>query len=129
MSGASQKKFDVFKPQRLRFGETVFMVRSPQGFKNTVSKGIVANPKRIYKEVRYIQTDAAMYHGNSGGPLFNRKGVVGIVSWGRRGESGAVIDNLNFAVPIDYLSGDIELADLFPHRGLGRGSQRGERQG
>ena len=97
-------------PKRLRFGETVFMVGSPQGFKNTVSKGIVANPRRVYKGASYIQTDAAMYHGNSGGPLFNRKGVVGIVSWGRRGGSGTVIDNLNFAVPIDYLTGDIELA-------------------
>jgi ribosomal protein L37E len=96
--------------KRLRFGETVFAVGSPKGFRNTVSKGIVANPKQVYRDKFFIQTDAAMYHGNSGGPLFNRNGAVGIVSSGLLGEVGEPVDNLNFAIPLDYLAADIELA-------------------
>ncbi len=47
------------------------------------------------KMVRYIQTDAAINAGNSGGPLFYKNKVVGVNSWKRVGDD---IDNLAFAV-------------------------------
>jgi serine protease Do len=51
-----------------------------------------------------IQTDAAINPGNSGGPLFNMKGeVVGITTAKYSGESssGATIEGIGFAIPID----------------------------
>src|SRR5207253_597836 len=52
---------------------------------------------------KVIQTDASVNHGNSGGPLVNKKGeVVGIIV-SKLPVPGAV--NLNFAIPINYLRG------------------------
>jgi serine protease Do len=64
-------------------GEDVFSVGHPFGFEFTVTKGIVSFAgRRDYAKnfIRYIQTDAAVNTGNSGGPLFNMNGeVIGII--------------------------------------------------
>ena len=68
----------------LRAGDTVIAIGSPFGFDNTVTAGIVSSVNRDIMESPfddYIQTDAAINHGNSGGPLFNLAGqVVGMNS-------------------------------------------------
>ncbi len=71
----------------LKIGERIFIVGAPLGLKHSLSSGYVSgfakedpteNPFSISE---YIQTDAAINKGNSGGPMFNLKGeVVGIVS-------------------------------------------------
>jgi serine protease Do len=69
---------------RLRVGEAVIAIGNPLGFDNSVSAGIVSALNRNIMESPfddYIQTDAAINHGNSGGPLFNMQGrVVGMNS-------------------------------------------------
>lgn len=67
---------------RLRMGEQVFAIGNPFGLGMTVTSGIVSALNRDLRFSMFdsfIQTDAAINHGNSGGPLFNRKGeVVGV---------------------------------------------------
>ncbi len=61
--------------------------------------------------ITMLQTDAAINSGNSGGPLFNMKGeVVGITSAKYSGEtsSGASIEGIGFAIPIDDVIGMLE---------------------
>lgn len=61
--------------------DTVFTVGHPWGLMYSVSKGIVANPilKADGTPRFYIQTDAKVYNGNSGGPMINSYGeVVGV---------------------------------------------------
>ncbi|WP_020617668.1 stalk domain-containing protein [Paenibacillus daejeonensis] len=61
-------------------GDPVLAIGSPQGFRNTVSEGIISN---VHYEggVSYIQTTAAIDSGSSGGALFDEYGtVVGIVT-------------------------------------------------
>lgn len=67
-----------------RVGDWVLAIGSPFGFDYTVTSGILSAKGRILETEQYVpflQTDAAVNPGNSGGPLFNLKGeVVGINS-------------------------------------------------
>ncbi len=69
---------------KVRIGERVFAIGNPLGAGMSVTAGIVSAVNRSIKDTPYddlIQTDAAINHGNSGGPLFNRHGqVIGIAT-------------------------------------------------
>ncbi len=92
--------------QGLRVGEWVMAVGSPLGLEDTVTVGVVSAKNRrinISQETQsfenFIQTDAAINFGNSGGPLINMSGqVVGINTAINFGS-----ENIGFAVPVDIL--------------------------
>jgi serine protease Do len=69
---------------RVRVGNRVFAIGSPFGFDDTVTSGIVSALNRNIMESPfddYLQTDAAINHGNSGGPLLSMRGeVIGMTS-------------------------------------------------
>lgn len=74
---------DFASSKDLNLGEEVWSVGHPWGLYWTVSLGIVSSSNRRIDTsmMYYIQTDAAIHQGNSGGPLLNSDGdVVGIVS-------------------------------------------------
>jgi serine protease Do len=88
---------------RIRVGESVIAIGNPLGFANSVSGGIVSALNRNIMESAfddYIQTDAAINHGNSGGPLFDHSGkVIGMNSViFAPGDYGGSI-GLGFAIP------------------------------
>lgn len=93
----------------LKSGETVIAIGSPLGdFKNTVTVGVVSATGRAidtgrgYQIEGLIQTDAAINHGNSGGPLVNLAGeVIGINTLIVRNNNGDVAEGLGFAVPVN----------------------------
>jgi serine protease Do len=89
----------------LRSGDTVIAIGSPFGFDSTVTAGIVSSTNRDIMESPfddYIQTDAAINHGNSGGPLFNIAGeVVGMNSILIAPGQGSA--GLGFAIPSNDL--------------------------
>ncbi|MEO8132746.1 MAG: DegQ family serine endoprotease [Betaproteobacteria bacterium] len=84
-------------------GEWVLAIGSPFGFENSVTAGIVSAKARSLPDgsyVPFIQTDAAVNPGNSGGPLLNVKGeVIGINSQIFSHSGG--FQGLSFAIPID----------------------------
>jgi serine protease Do len=94
-------------PKDVKVGEWVLAIGSPFGFENTVTAGIVSATSRSLPEgtyVPFIQTDAAVNPGNSGGPLFNMKGeVIGINSQIYSRTGGYM--GLAFAIPIDVAAG------------------------
>jgi serine protease Do len=64
---------------KMSVGDKVVAIGSPFGFDNTVTAGIISALNRNIMESPfddYIQTDASINHGNSGGPLFNMSGEV-----------------------------------------------------
>jgi serine protease Do len=67
---------------KLQIGEPVFAIGNPLGIGTSVSAGIISGLNRNVQDSPYddyIQTDAAINHGNSGGPLFNMNGqVIGV---------------------------------------------------
>src|SRR5512138_1221342 len=96
---------DVLKP-----GESVIAIGSPLGnFKNTVTVGVVSATGRSidsgqgYQIENLIQTDAAINHGNSGGPLLNLLGQVIAVNTliVRNTNGGDVAEGLGFAIPVN----------------------------
>jgi serine protease Do len=82
-------------------GETVYAIGSPVGLEKTVTQGIVsALGRRLVQIGDVIQIDAAVNHGNSGGPVVDMAGrLVGIVFAGIEHYQG-----LNFAVPAERLA-------------------------
>jgi serine protease Do len=93
-------------PNKLKVGEWVIAIGSPFGFENSVTAGIVSAKGRSLPQenfVPFIQTDAAVNPGNSGGPLFNMRGeVIGINSQIYSRTGGFM--GLSFAIPIDVAS-------------------------
>jgi serine protease Do len=90
-------------PSKIRVGEWVLAIGSPFGFENTVTAGIVSATSRSLPEgtyVPFIQTDAAVNPGNSGGPLFNLRGEVIGINSAIYSQSGGYM-GLAFAIPID----------------------------
>lgn len=86
------------KNDSVAVGDTVIVIGGPLGYKWSVSSGIVSGKSRDgYRPGgvgEFIQIDAAVTHGNSGGPAFNLNGeVVGINDWGYEATQG-----MNFAI-------------------------------
>lgn len=89
--------------QPLRVGEWVMAIGSPFGFESTVTAGVVSATRRSLPgdgTVPFIQTDAAVNPGNSGGPLINMRGdVIGINSQIFSLSGG--YQGVSFAIPMD----------------------------
>ena len=90
----------------VKVGEWVAAIGAPFGLENTVTSGIVSAKSRNLPSdqfVPFIQTDAAVNPGNSGGPLFNSYGeVIGITTAKySTSSSGTNVEGLGFAIPIN----------------------------
>jgi serine protease Do len=93
----------IGKPADLQVGQWVLAIGSPYGFENTVTVGVVSAKGRSLpgdSVVPFIQTDAAVNPGNSGGPLFNTNGEVIGINSEIYSHTGA-FQGLSFAIPID----------------------------
>jgi serine protease Do len=93
-------------PAQVRPGQWAIAIGSPFGFENSVTAGVVSATGRTLPDdsgssyVPFIQTDAAVNPGNSGGPLFNLDGqVIGINSQIYSRTGGYM--GMSFAIPID----------------------------
>ncbi len=90
-------------------GDPVFAIGNPFGFTRTLTTGVVSAVQRQIEAPNSlpidhaIQTDAAINHGNSGGPLIDSQGrVIGVtsqISTGSTGQQGSV--GIGFAIPIN----------------------------
>ncbi len=75
-------------------GTDVIAIGNPMGFESTLTKGIVSQIRKINKQ-EFIQTDTAINHGNSGGPLIDMNGQV----IGMNTMKGIGTEGLGFAIP------------------------------
>jgi S1-C subfamily serine protease len=84
----------------LEVGEVVYSLGTPNGYQTTLSQGLISGV-RVRTGFDVFQFTAPISGGSSGGPLLNARGeVIGITT-----ESAPDGQNLNFAVPIDYVRG------------------------
>ena len=121
---------DLGDSNDLQVGDWVLAIGNPLGFESTVTQGIIsAKSRREGPEnsgfTDYLQTDAAINSGNSGGALVNLDGeVVGINTWIASQSGGSI--GLGFAIPInnakkainDFINtGSVEYGWLGVHMG------------
>lgn len=95
---------------RVHQGELVFAIGTPEGLRNTVTMGVVSSLARQLdqdKPMVYIQTDAPLNPGNSGGPLVDIDGNVIGMNTLMLSEGGGS-EGLGFAIPAAIVSFDYQ---------------------
>lgn len=105
-AGSDLPYANLGRSELLESGELVLAMGSPHGLTRSASLGIISVTNRYLEETaagmtapynNWIQTDAAINKGNSGGPLVNLKGeVIGINTLALLGA-----ENVGFAIPVD----------------------------
>ena len=82
---------------KVRIGESVYVVGNSLGYGTCITSGIVSDKRRNVNGHMLMMTDCAVNGGNSGGPIFNAKGVaIGVIVSGITAAEG-----MNFAIPMD----------------------------
>ncbi len=99
------------RSDRLRVGEPVLAIGNPLGLGQTVTQGIISATGRgrigVATFENFIQTDAAINFGNSGGALVNASGeLVGINTAVFSRNVG--IEGIGFAIPVDLVRGVVD---------------------
>lgn len=85
-------------------GDTVLAVGHPLGLAFTFTKGIISNKSQASGSLSYIQHDAALNPGNSGGPLIDAEGrIIGVNTFIIKDGT-----NIGFSLPVNYLKQTIE---------------------
>ena len=106
---------DIFKPvnfgdsDKARVGDWAVAIGNPFGLGGTVTAGIISARNRDINLTRYddfIQTDASINQGNSGGPLFNLDGEVVGINTAIIGQGGSI--GIGFAIPANAASNVID---------------------
>lgn len=99
------------RSDQLRIGDIVLAMGNPYGLSKTVTQGIVSATGRGVLQLatfeNFIQTDAAINEGNSGGALINTNGaLVGINTAVLAQDAGT--EGIGFAIPVDLVRGVVE---------------------
>jgi serine protease Do len=107
LTGYKCPALETLNREHLTYGTPLYAIGAPISLelKHSVTSGQFSG-LRDFKENtqytllgKYIQTDAEINQGNSGGPLINKDGkVVGINTWAIKGDT---TEGLNFAIPMD----------------------------
>ena len=96
--------------EEIRVGDGVLAIGFPLGLElgraPTITKGIISAKREA---PAYLQTDAPLNPGNSGGPLLDEFGkVIGVNTSGIGERDGRTITGINFAIPINEVKKDLE---------------------
>ncbi len=90
--------------EEIRIGQKINVAGYPFGMPFTVTEGTVSSPKQLMNNSYYIQTDAAVNPGNSGGPMFNDKNEVIAITVSKFNNA----DNTGFGIPVSALKEMLE---------------------
>ena len=92
----------------LKRGHTVAALGAPLGLEHSVTEGVVSAPSRRVGEREYVQIDAALNPGNSGGPVIDSRGaVIGVSTVVARDA-----ENVGFAIPTEVLVGFLQRSGI-----------------
>ncbi len=89
-------------------GDDVYAIGAPNSLAFSLTKGVVSSKERLVSRQKFIQTDAAINTGNSGGPLLNDAGeVIGVNSYKMSDSEG-----IGLAIPIDVVVSFLETGEI-----------------
>lgn len=90
-------------------GQKINVAGYPFGMPFTVTEGTVSSPRQLLNDSYYIQTDAAVNPGNSGGPMFNDNSELVAITVSKLNNA----DNMGFGIPVSSLRELLDqIADL-----------------
>jgi serine protease Do len=92
-------QLDLHLEDTLKQGDKVYVAGYPFGMPFTVTEGVISAPNQPMQGRNYIQTDAAVNPGNSGGPMLNAHGKVIAITTSKLNNA----DNMGFGVPVTAL--------------------------
>ncbi len=108
VEGITYEPLKIADMDQISIGDDVYAIGAPNSLAYTLTKGVVSSKDRYVSGLRYIQTDAAINSGNSGGPLLNEAGeVIGINSYKMSNSEG-----IGLAIPIDVVVAFLESGEL-----------------
>ncbi len=84
--------------------QKIYVHGYPFGMPYTITKGVISAPNQLINTRRYIQTDAAVNPGNSGGPMLSADGKLIAVTTSKLNQA----DNVGFGIPASILYQEIE---------------------
>ncbi len=103
IEGSNLPTVKLGNSDNVRIGEQIVVIGNPKGLENSVSDGLVSGIRNFTGKFNMYQISAPISPGSNGSPVFNRRGeVIGIATasiW--EGQ------NLNFAIPINYIKKSI----------------------
>jgi serine protease Do len=101
--------------KKLKQGQDVAAIGAPLGLEGTLTKGVVSATDRDVNGQKFLQIDAALNGGNSGGPVINQDGqVVGMAT-----KAAAEAEKLGFAIPSDDIMAFLNASDVSFEAALG----------
>lgn len=104
INGFDLKHLNLGNSNEVSPGEKVITIGNPMGLQElqaSITDGVISGIRDTGEGYNVIQISSPISPGNSGGPVFSEKGsVIGIAAFKLRGG-----ENLNFAIPINYLRG------------------------
>lgn len=89
----------VLAGNEVSLGQKINVAGYPFGMPFTATEGTVSSPRQLMDDNYYIQTDAAVNPGNSGGPMFNQNGEVVAITTSKLTNA----DNMGFGIPVKAL--------------------------
>ncbi|HHB79992.1 MAG TPA: serine protease [Saprospiraceae bacterium] len=94
----------LFADIDLKSLQKIYVHGYPFGMPYTITKGVISAPNQLINGRHFIQTDAAVNPGNSGGPMLNAKGQLIAVTTSKLNQA----DNVGFGIPVKALVDQIE---------------------
>ncbi|MBN2801964.1 MAG: serine protease [Deltaproteobacteria bacterium] len=91
----------IFAAEQAKVGSQIFAIGTPESkdLSFSVSSGIVSGLRK-WEDAEFLQTDASLNPGNSGGPIIDHKGeLLAVVSWKL---SGIGIEGVGFGIPVNF---------------------------
>lgn len=108
VEGTEFNPLEMGDSDAVKVGEDIYAIGAPRSLDYTLTKGVISNKSRAIGFNKYIQIDAAINSGNSGGPLLNSKGqVIGVNSMKISNAEG-----IGLAIPISTVTNFIEGNDV-----------------
>ncbi len=105
--GAAPTEISINKEDNLKVQDKVYVLGFPFGMPFTITQGIVSSTRQLMDGKNFIQTDAAVNPGNSGGPVVNQAGeLVGVTT-----AKFTNADNVGFAIPKEVVLRELDILD------------------